>query len=84
MMVQVYVDIRDRASHFFAFGVYLGLEHAFLLEKLNLGVKDVSAPVLCKIFSLAACCHEIRGGKRQQVDLLIKRNLWALGPAILI
>ena len=54
MLVQVYVDIGDRTSHLLTFRVYLWLEHTFLLEKLNLGVKNVFAAKLCEIFRLTA------------------------------
>ena len=84
MLIQVYVDIGDRTSHLLTFRVYLWLEHTFLLEKLNLGVKNVFAAKLCEIFRLTAWRYEIRRRKRQQVDFLIECNFRALRPPILI
>ena len=60
-MVEVCIDISHSAGHHLTFRVNLRVENALRLEKLNLGVKDVFAYVLCEIFSLAAHCHKIRG-----------------------
>ena len=60
-MVEMCIDISHSAGHLLTFRVNLRVENALGLEKLNLGVKDVFAYVLCEIFSLTAHCHEIRG-----------------------
>ena len=71
------IDIGYNTTHLLTFRINLRLEYTFLLVKLNLGVKNFFFLVLQKIFVLAARRHKIRGRKRQQVNFLIKGEIWA-------